>query len=79
MYLLVDWELFHSGPSVISALGDVVPMDMGYKLPVDINSHAFSKYTSVYFKVTVTEGFYKYFKITQLSIFTCTVHLAARA
>lgn len=26
-------------------------MDMGYKLPVDINSHAFSKFTSVYFKV----------------------------
>ncbi|GFO23509.1 myosin-xv [Plakobranchus ocellatus] len=47
---LDDWELYHSGPTVITALGDVVPMDMGYKLPVDINSHAFSKYTSVYFK-----------------------------
>ncbi|GFR79257.1 myosin-XV, partial [Elysia marginata] len=47
---LDDWDLYHSGPTVITAVGDVSPMDMGYKLPVDINSHVFSKYTSVYFK-----------------------------
>ena len=33
---------------ITTALGDVIPMDMGYKLPVDINSHVFSKYTTVF-------------------------------
>ncbi|KAH9502357.1 hypothetical protein Btru_073529 [Bulinus truncatus] len=45
-----DWNPSHNGQHIITSSVDVVSMDMGYKLPVDINSHAFSKYTSVYFK-----------------------------
>ncbi|XP_076459661.1 unconventional myosin-XV-like isoform X2 [Babylonia areolata] len=47
---LDDWRLVHDGKNIITAVGDVQPMDMGYRLPVDINSHPFSKFTSVYFK-----------------------------
>ncbi|XP_059156810.1 unconventional myosin-XV-like isoform X1 [Physella acuta] len=45
-----DWDLYHNGQHVIIAPGEVTPMDMGYKLPVDINSHVFNKFTSIYFK-----------------------------
>nr|KAG5714689.1 hypothetical protein BaRGS_000177 [Batillaria attramentaria] len=47
---LDDWRPVHDGGNIMAAVGDVQPMDMGYRLPVDINSHPFSKYTSVYFK-----------------------------
>ncbi|KAK6169157.1 hypothetical protein SNE40_020262 [Patella caerulea] len=47
---LDDWQLVHNSKHVITAVGDVRPMDMGYKLPVDINSHVFNKFTGVYFK-----------------------------
>ncbi|KAL8573674.1 hypothetical protein ACOMHN_007227 [Nucella lapillus] len=47
---LDDWRPVHDGQNIITAVGDVQPMDMGYRLPVDINSHPFSKFTSVYFK-----------------------------
>jgi hypothetical protein len=46
-----DWRPVHDGNNIITAVGDVHSMDMGYRLPIDINSHAFSKFTSVYFKV----------------------------
>ncbi|KAI8796897.1 unconventional myosin-XV isoform X2 [Biomphalaria glabrata] len=45
-----DWNPSHNGQHIITSSVDVMAMDMGYKLPVDINSHAFSKYTSIYFK-----------------------------
>ncbi|ESO87136.1 hypothetical protein LOTGIDRAFT_229291 [Lottia gigantea] len=47
---LDDWHMIHHSQHVKTASGDVRPMDMGYKLPVDINSHVFNKFTSVYFK-----------------------------
>ncbi|XP_076448222.1 unconventional myosin-XV-like isoform X2 [Babylonia areolata] len=47
---LDDWEPVHDGRNIITAVGEVQPMDMGYRLPVDINSHPFSKYTGIYFK-----------------------------
>ena len=48
---LDDWSPSHNDRHIISVVGDVIPMDMRYKLPNDINSYAFNKYTSVYFKV----------------------------
>ena len=48
-----DWTPSHSDRHIISVVGDVIPMDLRYKLPNDINSYAFSKYTSVYFKVRI--------------------------
>ena len=48
---LDDWNPSHNDRHIISVVGDVIPMDMRYKLPNDINSYAFNKYTSVYFKV----------------------------
>lgn len=47
---LDDWTPSHSDRHIISVVGDVIPMDLRYKLPNDINSYAFNKYTSVYFK-----------------------------
>ncbi|XP_060553902.1 unconventional myosin-XV-like isoform X5 [Ruditapes philippinarum] len=47
---LDGWKAPHSDRQIISVIGDVIPMDMNYRLPGDINSHAFSKYTGVYFK-----------------------------
>lgn len=47
---LDDWRPVHDGGNIMATVGDVQPMEMGYRLPVDINSHPFSKYTSIYFK-----------------------------
>ncbi|PVD39191.1 hypothetical protein C0Q70_01819 [Pomacea canaliculata] len=47
---LDEWRLPHDGVNIMAAAGDVQAMDMGYRLPVDINSHSFSKFTSVYFR-----------------------------
>jgi len=47
-----DWRVPHNDRHIISVIGDVMPMDHKYRLPADINSHAFSKYTGAYFKVT---------------------------
>ena len=51
MLVIPDWRPVHDGNNIITAVGEVHTMDMGYRLPIDINSHPFSKFTSVYFKV----------------------------
>ncbi|XP_052263037.1 unconventional myosin-XV-like isoform X3 [Dreissena polymorpha] len=47
---LDDWRPVHSDRHIISVIGDVVPMEFNYRLPSDVNSHAFSKYVNAYFK-----------------------------
>ena len=60
---LDDWNPSHNDRHIISVVGDVIPMDMRYKLPNDINSYAFSKYTSVYFKVSLWLSFDRILKL----------------
>lgn len=49
--VIPDWRVPHNDCHIISVIGDVIPMEHNYRLPSDINSHAFSKYTGAYFKV----------------------------
>ena len=49
-FCVLDWSPAHNGDNIITAVGQVTSMDMGYRLPIDINAHPFSKYTGVYFK-----------------------------
>ena len=49
--LVADWQYINNAEHIIAVSSGINPIDMGYRLPIDINSHVFSKYTSVYFKV----------------------------
>ena len=63
---LDDWNPSHNDRHIISVVGDVIPMDMRYKLPNDINSYAFNKYTSVYFKVRMYFCFERILKLCNI-------------
>ncbi|XP_041362375.1 unconventional myosin-XV-like isoform X3 [Gigantopelta aegis] len=47
---LDEWQHVNNAEHIIAVSSGIHPIDMGYRLPIDINSHVFSKYTSVYFK-----------------------------
>nr|XP_034311051.1 unconventional myosin-XV isoform X10 [Crassostrea gigas] len=47
---LDDWQSINNDRHIITVNREVQQMDQHYRLPEDINAHAFSKFTSVFFK-----------------------------
>lgn len=52
MFLSPDWRPVHTERNISNVVGPVEPLHFRYHLPEDIDSHLFSKYTSIYFKVS---------------------------
>ncbi|XP_078318920.1 unconventional myosin-XV-like isoform X3 [Crassostrea virginica] len=47
---LDDWQSINNDRHIITVSRDIHQVDQRYRLPDDINAHAFSKFTSVFFK-----------------------------
>ena len=64
---LDDWQPIHSERNVVKVVGAVPSTDRERQLPSDLDHHAFTKFTSIYFKVVhlakinsfVYDNFYK--------------------
>lgn len=48
---LDDWQPIHSERNVVKVVGAVPSSDRERELPSDLDHHAFTKFTSIYFKV----------------------------
>jgi myosin-15 len=52
---LADWQPVHSERHLVKVVGGVAgcPDSERHRLPHDIDSHAFTKFTNIYFKVSL--------------------------
>lgn len=55
MPLSPAWQPVHHDRQIVPAVqsDNVVPCDLKFSLPPDINAHVFTKFVSVYFKVSI--------------------------
>jgi myosin-15 len=55
---LDDWQPIHSERNVVKVVGAVPSSERERELPDDLDHHAFTKFTSIYFKVVFTVGYF---------------------
>lgn len=46
-----EWQPLHNERQLVKVVGPIVEIQEQYALPNDIDQHAFSKFTNIYFKV----------------------------
>lgn len=52
LYILFsEWQPLHNERQLVKVVGPIVEIQEQYSLPNDIDQHAFSKFTNIYFKV----------------------------
>lgn len=52
--LWADWHQMHTERNVVKVVGAVPTAHRDKKLPVDLDHHAFTKFTNIYFKVPLS-------------------------
>jgi myosin-15 len=55
---LDDWQPIHSERNVVKVVGAVPSSERERELPDDLDHHAFTTFTSIYFKVVFTVGYF---------------------
>ena len=60
-WLLLDWQPKHTERNVVKVVGAVPASEKDRKLPADLDHHAFTKFTNIYFKVDLV--FYFWLKL----------------
>lgn len=48
---LIDWNQMHTERNVVKVVGAVPSTEVERQLPSDLDHHAFTKFTNIYFKV----------------------------
>lgn len=51
IFLFTEWQPLHNERQLVKVIGPIVEIQEQYTLPNDIDQHAFSKFTNIYFKV----------------------------
>jgi myosin-15 len=51
--MILDWQPLHSERNLVKVVGGVPARPDRYFLPHDIDHHAFTKFTNIYFKVII--------------------------
>lgn len=60
MFWIIEWQPLHNERQLVKVVGPIVEIQEQYALPNDIDQHAFSKFTNIYFKVI------KLFNVTEV-------------
>jgi myosin XV len=50
-FWIIEWQPLHNKRQLVKVVGPIVEIQEQYALPNDIDQHAFSKFTNIYFKV----------------------------
>jgi len=50
-FWVIEWQPLHNKRQLVKVVGPIVEIQEQYALPNDIDQHAFSKFTNIYFKV----------------------------
>lgn len=50
-FFIAEWQAAHNERQLVKVVGPIVEIPEQYTLPSDIDPHAFSKFTNIYFKV----------------------------
>lgn len=58
LWLILDWQPKHTERNVVKVVGAVPAAEKDRKLPSDLDHHAFTKFTNIYFKVSLSFHFW---------------------
>ena len=53
-FSLLDWTPAHSERNIVKVIGHIPQLEAKHELPHDIDYYAFTKFTNVYFKVSLS-------------------------
>lgn len=67
LFFKTDWQPAHNERQLVKVVGPVAERPEKSALPSDIDQHAFSKFTNIYFKVNNNSSFVEYTYLQILS------------